>query len=160
MVNAGGAATADWTATDEVAKTEGAVLNSSPEQPLGVDPVSGATWGYTGDSGVAGSASGNLYSTVRWAKNKATLTYAFGDLAPGTYTVYAGYYDPWPNAGRTASVSINGSVVDPTRGFTGQGAVGTYSDITVGQDGTITVAIAPTGSPDIQVSWFMVSLQN
>jgi len=160
VVNAGGFATTDWTATDEVAKTEGTVLNSSPEQPLGVDPVSGATWGYTGDSGVQGSDSGNLYSTVRWAKNKATLTYAFGDLAPGTYTVYAGYYDPWPNAGRTASVSINGSVVDPTRGFTGQGTSGAYSDITVGQDGSITVAIAPTGSPDIQVSWFMVSLQN
>ncbi|WP_020392247.1 Ig-like domain-containing protein [Kribbella catacumbae] len=118
VVNAGGAATADWKRTVEVAATEGTVLNSVPEQPVGVDPKTATTWGFTGASGTYGGAADGLYNTLRWAKNKESLVYDFTGLEPGTYTVHAGYWDPWPWANRAASVSINGTVVDPERLFT------------------------------------------
>lgn len=159
VVNAGGASTADWRRTVEVAATEGAPLNSVPEQPVGVDPRTGATWGYTGTSGTYGGAGDNLFSTLRWAKNKESLVYSFGALEPGRYTVYAGYWDPWPWANRAARVSINGNVVDEERLFTSSYATGEYADVVVGQDGTITVTVAPTRSPDIQLSWLMVARQ-
>ncbi|MFI6831749.1 glycoside hydrolase family 43 protein [Kribbella sp. NPDC050241] len=154
-VNAGGAATADWQTLMQTAASEGALLNSGPEQPLGVDPVTGTTWGYTGSSAPAGS--GDLYSTLRYAKDHEALVYTFGGLEPGTYTVHAGYFDPWPWANRAAEVTVNGSVVDQQRLFTGTGTAASYSGIAVGADGNITVSIAPTRAPDIQVSWLMVS---
>jgi hypothetical protein len=157
VVNAGGAATADWKKTVEVAKTEGAVLNSNPEQPLGTDPVTGATWGYTGSSGISGNADENLYTTLRWAKNKEELRYSFDALPTGNYTVHVGYYDPWPWDKRAAKVTINGTVVDANRTYSDKPAAATYPRVTVGADGKISVGIAPTLSPDIQVSWIMIS---
>src|SRR5439155_9779727 len=139
----------------EVASTESPLLNSAPEQPVGVDPQTGTTWGFTGDSGTYGSSADDLYSTLRWAKNHEPLTYTFGGLAPGTYTVYAGYWDPWPWANRAARVSVNGQVVDEQRLFTSDYAAAEYAGLTVGDDGRIVVEIAPTRSPDIQVSWLM-----
>ncbi|MFC7598317.1 glycoside hydrolase family 43 protein [Terrabacter sp. GCM10028922] len=159
VVNAGGAATADWTRTMQAAATEGTLLNSVPEQPLGVDPQTGATWGFTGTSGTYGGAGDGLYSTLRWAKNKESLVYTFKGLEPGTYTVHAGYWDPWPWANRAARVSINGSIVDEQRLFTSSFTAGEYADIVVGEDGTVVVTVAPTRSPDIQLSWLMVSRQ-
>jgi hypothetical protein len=41
----------------------------------------------------------------------------------------------------------------------GSAESGEYADIVVGQDGTITVTVAPTRSPDIQLSWLMVARQ-
>ena len=152
-VNAGGVPTADWQKVNQATS----LLNSSPEQPLGTDPVSGTTWGYTGASAPAGTADGDLYTTLRYAKNHEPLVYTFAGLAPGTYTVHAGYYDPWPWANRAAQVTVNGAVVDQQRLFTGTGTAASYGGITVGADGKITVTIAPTRSPDIQVSWLMVS---
>jgi hypothetical protein len=152
-VNAGGVATADWQKVNQATS----LLNSSPEQPLGTDPVTGTTWGYTGASAPAGTADGDLYTTLRYAKNHEPLLYTFSGLAPGTYTVHAGYYDPWPWANRAAQVTVNGAVVDQQRLFTGIGTAASYGGITVGADGKITVTIAPTRSPDIQVSWLMVS---
>ena len=153
VVNAGGAVTDDWQQIMAIARTEGTVLNSTPEQPLGT----GTTWGYTGSSGTAGNAGGDIYSTLRYATNKASLVYTFGDLAPGTYTVYAGYYDPWPWANRAARVSVNGETVDEQRLFTNTYTSGTYGEIVVGDTGTITVTVAPTRAPDIQISWLMVA---
>lgn len=152
-VNAGGTATPDWTRLTQV--TEQPLLNSTPEQPLGTDPVTGTTWGYTGSSAPAGT--GDLYTTLRYAKNHEPLVYTFGNLDPGIYTVHAGYYDIWPWANRAAEVSINGTVVDQQRLFTATGVAASYGNIVVGADGTITVTITPTRSPDIQISWLMVS---
>ena len=159
-VNAGGAATADWEKLTQAATGEGALLNSGPEQPLGTDPVTGKTWGYTGASGTAGSATGDLYTTLRYAKNHEPLVYTFGGLEPGTYIVHAGYYDPWPWANRAAQVTVNGSVVDQQRLFTSSNVAAEYGGIVVGDDGKITVTIAPTRSPDIQISWLMVARDN
>lgn len=156
-VNAGGAATADWQSLTRAATTEGALLNSSPEQPLGIDQTTGTTWGYTGESGTSGTATGDLYNTLRYAKSHAPLVYTFGGLEPGTYTVHAGYYDPWPWANRAAQVTVNGAVVDQDRLFTSANVAAQYGGITVGEDGKITVTISPTRSPDIQVSWLMVA---
>ncbi|TDU83914.1 beta-xylosidase [Kribbella voronezhensis] len=153
-VNAGGVATTDW---QTLTKAAGSLLNSSPEQPLGVDPATGKTWGYTGASAPAGPASGDLYSTLRYAKNHEPLVYTFEGLEPGTYTVHAGYFDPWPWANRAAQVTINGSVVDQQRLFTGTNEAAAYHDVPVGPDGKVTVTIAPTRSPDIQVSWLMIA---
>ncbi|MGW7685545.1 family 43 glycosylhydrolase [Kribbella sp. NPDC054772] len=154
-VNAGGTATPDWTRLVQAASTEKPLLNSAAEQPLGTDPATGTTWGYTGSSAPAGT--GDLYTTLRYAKNHEPLVYTFGSLEPGTYTVHAGYYDPWPWANRAAQVSVNGSVVDQQRLFTATGIAASYGGITVGADGKVTVFIAPTRSPDIQVSWLMIS---
>lgn len=159
VVNAGGVATADWQVlTRAAASAEGPLLNSSPEQPLGADPVTGKTWGFTGSSAPAGPANGDLYSTLRYAKNHEPLVYTFEGLEPGTYSVHAGYFDPWPWANRAAQVTVNGTVVDQQRLFTGANEAAEYGGITVGADGRITVTIAPTRSPDIQVSWLMVRL--
>jgi hypothetical protein len=144
--------TPDWTRLTQVA---GSLLNSSPEQPLGTDPATGTTWGYTGSSAPAGT--GDLYTTLRYAKDHEPLVYTFGGLEPGTYTVHAGYYDPWPWANRAASVSINDSVVDAERLFTATPTAAAYSNLTVGNDGKLTVTFTPTRSPDIQVSWLMVA---
>ncbi|MFC0623063.1 glycoside hydrolase family 43 protein [Kribbella deserti] len=160
VVNAGGANTPDWKRMAEAAATEGPLLNSSPEQPLGTDPVTGKTWGYTGASAPAGTATGDLYSTLRYAKNHEPLVYTFEGLEPGTYTVHAGYFDPWPWANRAAQVSVNGSVVDQQRLFTGTNTAASYPGITAGADGKITVTIAPTRSPDIQISWLLVARSN
>lgn len=124
---------------------------------MGTDPVTGKTWGYTGSSAPAGTATGDLYSTLRYAKNHEPLVYTFEGLEPGTYTVHAGYFDPWPWANRAAQVSVNGAVVDQERLFTGTNEAAQYGGITVGADGKITVTIAPTRSPDIQVSWLMIA---
>lgn len=158
VVNAGGVATPDWKRVTEVAASEGALLNSGPEQALGADPVTGKTWGYTGASAPAGS--GDLYSTLRYAKNHESLVYTFEGLEPGTYTVHAGYFDPWPWANRAAQVLVNGAVVDQERLFTGTNAAAAYGGIVVGADGKITVTVAPTRSPDIQISWLMVARDN
>ncbi|WP_298461411.1 S-layer homology domain-containing protein [uncultured Cellulomonas sp.] len=157
VVNAGGAETADWRRIVDVAEAEGALLNSLPEQQLGADPVTGTSWGFTGASGTAGDAAGDIYSTLRYAMEKQPLVYTFGGLTPGTYTVRAGYHDPWPQANRAARVSVNGAMVDEERLFASAYTSGTYDGIVVGEGGTITVTIEPTRSPDIQVSWLMVS---
>ncbi|MEQ4209829.1 glycoside hydrolase family 43 protein [Actinopolymorpha sp. B9G3] len=157
VVNAGGAATADWQLLADAGSSEAGLLNSTPEQPVGADPGTGTTWGYTGSSGTYGGAAGDLYNTLRWAKDKEPLTYTFTGLDRGTYTVHAGYWDPWPWANRAAQVSINGTVVDEERLFTSDYTTGEYANISVGDDGEIVVDIAPTRAPDIQVSWLMVT---
>ncbi|MEV5967269.1 glycoside hydrolase family 43 protein [Kribbella sp. NPDC051952] len=156
VVHAGGATTADWTRLTQLS----ALLNSAPDQPLGVDPTTGTTWGYTGDSAPAGDANGDLYTALRYAKNHEPLVYTFTGLPPGTYSVHAGYYDPWPWANRAAQVTVNGTVVDQERLFTSTGTATRYGGIVVGDDGRITLTITPTRSPDIQVSWVMVAEDN
>lgn len=156
-VHAGGAITADWSRLTELVTTDKPLLNSGPDQPLGPDPVTGSTWGCTGASAPAGDASGDLYTALRYGKNHEPLVYTFTGLQAGTYSVHAGYYDPWPWANRAAQVSVNGTVVDQQRLFTSTGTSAQYGGIAVGADGRITVTITPTRSPDIQLSWLMIA---
>jgi hypothetical protein len=67
--------------------------------------------------------------------------------------VHVGYYDPWPWANRAAEVSVNGSVVERERLFTGEVEAAAYGDVAVGRAGEIALTLHPTRSPDIQVSW-------
>ena len=49
------------------------------------------------------------------------------------------------------------TVVDAQRLFTTTPAAGEYTNITPTADGKITVSVAPTRSPDIQLSWLMIA---
>ncbi len=148
-VSAGGKQTADWTALMAAAEAQdGTVLNSAADQAVGADPVTGKTWGgYESEgSGVTGTTDGNIFTTLRYATGGRDLTYKFNDLAPGTYTVYAGYYDPWAQwDDRGAKVTVNGAVVEADHDYSGgdyQSAA--YQNVTVGTDGKITFTLTPT----------------
>ncbi|WP_353816164.1 family 43 glycosylhydrolase [Agromyces sp. SYSU T00266] len=159
-VNAGGFATADWTTLMATAAEDGPVLNGVPDQPLGADPDTEATWGYVSPgSKPNGDAQGTLFSTLRYAVGGEDLSYRFGDLEPGSYSVYAGYADPWAQwADRGAKVTINGTVVEEDHEFTAEDHTGTYSGIDVGVDGELSFTLAETRGPDVQLSWLLVVL--
>ncbi|WP_051389383.1 glycoside hydrolase [Arthrobacter sp. 35W] len=158
-VNAGGKTTADWSALMAAAAQTGPVLNSKADQPYGVDPVTGKTWGYESEgSGASGTDVGDIFSTLRYAASGRDLTYKFNDLAPGTYTVYAGYYDPWAQwDDRGAKVTVNGAVVEADHDYSGDYQTGTYQNVTVGADGKLSFALSPTRGPDVQLSWLMIA---
>ncbi|WP_051389384.1 family 43 glycosylhydrolase [Arthrobacter sp. 35W] len=158
-VNAGGKATADWTALMAAGSASGPVLNSTADQPYGVDPATGKTWGYeSGGSGVEGTADGDLFTTLRYATGGRDLTYRFNDLAPGTYTVYAGYYDPWAQwDDRGAKVAVNGSVVEADHDYSGDYQSAAYQNVTVGADGKLSFALSPTRGTNVQLSWLMIA---
>ena len=152
LVSAGGAETDDYLALRRHAR--GMRLQGSvADQPYGPDPATGVRWGYEGRSKPAGSETGSMDRSLRYATDHDDLTYRFSDLLPGTYTVHAGYYDPWPWANRAAQISVNGSVVEQQRQFTGEIEAAAYGDIRVGREGEIALTLHPTRSPDIQVSW-------
>ncbi|KZM34735.1 family 43 glycosylhydrolase [Oerskovia enterophila] len=159
VVNAGGETTSDWSAIRSAAEAEHGVplLGSVPEQQLAADPSTGVRWGLS--SSPADSAlrsGGDIYQSLRYGKNHQDLVYVFEGLEPGTATVHAGFYDPWPQANRAARVSLNGTVVEENRLFTADPAAGRYT-VEVGADGRAELRITPTRSPDIQLSWVMVS---
>jgi hypothetical protein len=154
-VDAGGWATADWKAIVAATAVDGPLLGSVPEQPLGADPVTGTTWGWTGSSDVKGDATGDLYSTLRWARSGAALTYSFGGLTPGEHRVDLGFSDPWTTASRTARITLNGQVVEQARPF-GADSSSAYTAV-VGADGILRVEIAKAAGPDVQVSFLLVS---
>ncbi|MDR6906268.1 hypothetical protein J2X63_001954 [Agromyces sp. 3263] len=158
-VNAGGQRTADWTALVDAASAESPVRNSRPDQQYGVDPTTHATWGYLGDaSASAGTESGTMFSTLRYATGGAALTYRFDGLEPGRYTVYAGYSDPWAQwADRGARVAVNGAVVEADHDYEAGNQTAAYSAIAVGADGRIEVSLSPTRGPDVQLSWLIVT---
>ena len=126
---------------------------SVADQPYGPDPATGVRWGYEGRSKPAGSETGSMDRSLRYATDHDDLTYRFSDLVAGTYTVHVGYYDPWPWANRAAEVSVNGSVVEQERLFTGEVEAAAYGGVDVGREGEIALTLHPTRSPDIQVSW-------
>ncbi len=158
-VNAGGKQTADWTALMAAPGVAGATLNSAADQPYGVDPATGKTWGYQSEgSGVYGTADGDVFTTLRYAAGGRDLTYKFNDLAPGTYTVYAGYYDPWAQwDDRGAKVTVNGAVVEADHDYSGDYQSAAYQNVTVGTDGKLTFSLSPTRGPDVQLSWLMIA---
>ena len=152
LVSAGGAETDDYLALREHAR--GMRLQGSvADQPYGADPTTGVRWGYEGRSKAAGSETGSMDRSLRYATDHDDLTYRFSDLVAGTYTVHVGYYDPWPWANRAAEVRVNGSVVEQERLFTGEVEAAAYGGVDVGREGEIALTLHPTRSPDIQVSW-------
>ncbi len=161
VVNAGGDSTTDWQRIVTIAHEDGSLLNSVPEQPLGVDPATGARWGYTSEgSKPRDVVDGDIYTTLRYAVSHRDLSYTMSGLDPRRrYTVYAGYYDPWPWAKRAARVGINGTVVSDHQLFTAEPVAGTYAGVAPAADGTITLTVSPTRAPDIQLSWVMVARQ-
>ncbi|MER5748375.1 glycoside hydrolase family 43 protein [Streptomyces sp. NPDC002088] len=159
VVNAGGDITDDWTSMVTAARTEGTVLNSTPEQALGSDAETGAQWGWTSQGALARKISGgDLYTTLRYAVSGRTLTYTFGGLDPArTYTVHAGWYDPWPWANRAARVEVNGTVVEAQRLFTSTREASAYRGLSPDANGVLRLDVIPTRSPDIQLSFALVS---
>ncbi|MGA1837641.1 hypothetical protein VD659_11995 [Herbiconiux sp. 11R-BC] len=158
VVDAGGQQTADWTAIIAAARAAGPVYNTAGDQSFGADPQSGKNWGYLGDAnGVSGDAAGDIYSTLRYATGGSDLSYELDGLRPGSYTVYAGYADPWPWDDRGADVSINGTLVEHDHDYDSADQAATYPDAVVGADGKLTFSLAPTRGHDVQLSWLMVS---
>lgn len=159
-VNAGGQRTADWTALIDAASAEASVLNSRPDQKYGVDPGTHASWGYLGDANaVSGDEGGDMFSTLRYATDGADLAYRFDGLEPGTYTVHAGYADPWAQwaPDRGAEVTVNGTVVEADHDYDAANQTASYAGIVVGADGRIDVSLSPTRAPDVQLSWLIVT---
>lgn len=155
LVNAGGEETSDYLALREHAQGKG-LLNSVADQPCGPDPSTGAVWGHQGRSRSAGSGTDSIDRTLRYATDHDDLVYRFANLPRGSYTVHVGYYDPWPWARRAAEVQVNGAVVETERLFTSVPEAAAYPGIGVGDGGEIALALRPTRSPDIQVSWIAV----
>lgn len=155
LVNAGGAETSDYLALREHAQGPG-LKNSVADQAYGADPATGAVWGYQGRSKAAGSETDSMDRSLRYATDHDDLSYRFANLAAGSYTVHVGYYDPWPWANRAAEVRVNGSLVEAQQLFTGTAQAAAYPGIEVGGAGEIILALHPTRSPDVQVSWVAI----
>ncbi|WP_309108517.1 family 43 glycosylhydrolase [Arthrobacter sp.] len=152
--------TADYAAIRAAASAAGALSNSAKDQPLGADPGTGKTWGYD-NPGTATVGGDNIFGTLRYVTKESArkdVSYLFGDLEAGAYTVYVGLYDPWaqyaPN--RAAKISINGTVVDASRRISGTNTTMKYAGHSPDGEGKLKVNLAPTTPDDVQVSWIMV----
>lgn len=141
------------------------IATSVPDQSYGPDPATGRSWGYVGDNTeVSGSASASWTESLRYVLSSAdnrSLEYRFSGLEDGTYTVYAGFYDPWSQWAhdRSARVHINGQVVEQKRPIPAEETVGIYANIQP-EDGEIAFVLEPVGDgegTDVQVSWLMVA---
>lgn len=156
VINSGGIETDDWSMIIRIPRIRRRLLNTVPDQPLTPDPHTGVSWGYDSEGSLAAGASdGDLYSTLRYAVDHQSITYTFGDLPRGVYAVHVGYHDPWPSANRAARIAVNDTVVDDERTFSAAYTAGRY-DARVSSQGTVTLTVAPTRAPDIQVSWVMI----
>jgi hypothetical protein len=154
-VSAGDEVTADWSALIDAVEGDGA-QNSRPDQPFGADPATGDSWGYISD-GSRTYGTGDMFSTLRYAVSGRDLTYRFEDLSAGSYTVYAGYADPWAQwDDRGARVTVNGEVREADYDYSADDQTAAYAEVVVGSDGVLTVSFAPTRGPDVQVSWLLV----
>ncbi|GGR13739.1 family 43 glycosylhydrolase [Agromyces mediolanus] len=157
-VNAGGQRTADWETLVAEAGAEAPLLNSRPDQEYGVDAGTTAAWGYLGDQNAVAEMGGTMFSTLRYATGGADLAYRFDGLAPGGYTVYAGYFDPWAQwDDRGAEVTVNGTVVEADHDYDAGNQTAAYRDVVVGADGRIDLSLSPTRGTDVQLSWLIVT---
>ncbi|MGR0318676.1 glycoside hydrolase [Agromyces sp. ZXT2-3] len=157
-VNAGGDETSDWKHLVEAVEAGGSLGNSVPDQPFGADGTTGATWGYESEgSGTAGTADGDIFSTLRYAVEGRDLAYRFEDLEPGEYTVYAGYHDPWPWDDRGARVTVNGTVVEDDHDYSAEYQTSAYENVSVGADGRLSFSLSRTRGHDVQLSWLMIA---
>ncbi len=157
-VNAGGQRTADWEAFVEAATAEHPLQNSRPDQKYAVDAGTNSAWGYVGDQNAVAVEGDTMFSTLRYSTGGADLAYRFDDLDPGTYTVSAGYFDPWAQwADRGARVTVNGTVVEADHDYAAANQTASYGGVVVGADGRIDFSLSQTRGPDVQLSWLIVS---
>ncbi|SFR82822.1 O-Glycosyl hydrolase [Agromyces sp. CF514] len=157
-VNAGGQRTADWQTLVDTAAEQAPLLNSRPDQKYGVDAGTSAAWGYLGDQNAVSTQSDTMFGTLRYATEGADLAYRFDGLEPGTYTVYAGYSDPWAQwDDRGAKVTVNGVVVEADHDFDATNQTAAYAGVVVGEDGRVDVSLSPTRGPDVQLSWLIIT---
>lgn len=158
-VNAGGVQTRDWAGLMDIAQQDSTVLNSGSDQAFGVDPKTGKSWGYISDGSKShGGIDGDMFSTMRYAVWGQDLTYRFQDLAPGKYSVHAGYFDPWDEWDeRGANVFINGNLVKENHDYWGSNDEDTYDNITVGDEGEISFTLSRTRDTDVQLSWLIIT---
>lgn len=157
-VNASGLSSPEWVSL-AAAAGPGGLMNSVSEQSWGIDPATQKSWGYLGaNSAPSGNAGGDMFSTLRYATNGADLVYRFGGLAPGKYTVHAGYSEPWPWGGdRGAKVTINGEIRESDHPYITENTMEMYGDVVVGADNELTFLLARSRSADVQLSWLIVS---
>ena len=123
-----------------------------------------AQFGYVGTAGTLRTTNADLYESMRYAGKGETITYQF-DVEAGLYNVYVGMFDPagWYGSHkgkRYADISVNNQVVtDEYQYLNNTKDTLAYQNIAVGEDGKLTVAVAPgqNSSEAIQVSFIAVS---
>jgi fibronectin type 3 domain-containing protein len=157
FVNSGGYATGDYNLLTSY--LQDTLMNKSTVEQAynSADP---AAWGYVGtNSNSSGSASGDMFSTLRYLNGGnvsnspagTDLTYKF-TVKNGSYTVYTGFNDIWNNASRKADLYING-VKKNAITFISNTVYGNSVDV---MDGTITVTVRNTASQDPLINWLMI----
>ncbi|QYR23563.1 fibronectin type III domain-containing protein [Paenibacillus sp. sptzw28] len=118
-------------------------------------------WGYVGtNSNPAGSAGGDIFSTLRYLNGGnvsnspagTDLTYKF-TVKNGSYTVYTGFNDIWNNSTRKADLYING-VKKNAITYISNKVYGNTVDVT---DGTINVTVRNTAAEDPLINWIMIA---
>jgi hypothetical protein len=116
-------------------------------------------WGYGANTAIAGSLSGDIFSTLRYlaGNNSGTnsvgkdLTYKF-TVKNGSYTVYTGFNDIWNNSTRKADLYING-VKKNAITFISNRVYGNTVEVT---DGTIDIIVRNTAAQDPLINWLMI----
>ena len=124
-------------------------------------------FGYTGAPGQLRSTNADIFQSMRYAGKNETLTYQF-DAEPGEYRVYVGMFDPssWYNTHkgtRYADITVNGILMQERYQYLNNtNDTLTYENITVGEDGKLTVAVSPSAGTDqaVQVSFIAIAEQN
>ncbi len=119
-------------------------------------------FGYVGAAGKLRSTTEDLYQSMRYASSKTdSISYRF-DLEAGKYNIYVGMYDPssWYSGNRYADIKINDQLV--TEKYSYKNATPetlVYKDMEAGEDGSITVTIAPNSATSgaVQVSFIVVA---
>lgn len=157
VVNSGGYATSDYSLMTSYLQ-DTLVNKEVVEQAY--NSADTVPWGYVGtNSNPAGSASGDIFSTLRYLNGGnvsnspagTDLTYKF-TVKNGSYTVYTGFNDIWNNNTRKADLYING-VKKNAITFISNKVYGHTVDVT---DGTITIIVRNTASQDPLINWMMI----
>ena len=160
LADPGGSDTADYAELRDAVSALGPLSNSVKDQPLGADPATGKVWGYD-NPGTATTSGSSMFSTLRYVTRTAVrkdVSYVFGALDPGQYTVYVGLFDPWASSAptRAARISINGTVVAASQRIGGTDTTVSYPAQSPDAAGKLNVNLAPTTANDVQLSWIMV----
>lgn len=158
FVNAGGYATSDYKLLASYMQD---TLANKTVVEQAYNDADATPWGYLGiDSLPSGSASGDIFSTVRYLNGgnvanspKGTdLAYQF-TLENGPFDVYLGFNDPWTNTSRKANLLLNGEnkgaitfTPSNTMAYTGVNVI----------DGSLNITVRNTASQDPMISWIMI----
>ncbi len=117
-------------------------------------------WGYGANTATSGTATGDLFTTLRYLAGNNTgndsagkdLTYTF-TVKNGTYTVYTGFNDIWNNSTRKADLYING-VKKNAITFISNTVYRNTVDVT---DGKISIIVRNTAAQDPLINWIMIT---